>query len=497
MSDAAIRHITDFRLALRRGGYAPIPLVGKEPAITGWTKKLDASVEEIGSWRATLPRARNTGIPTRHVPTLDLDIEDPEAADAVEETVRDWFEGRGTMVTRFGNAPRRAFLFQTDAPFSKMTRKFVAPNGDHHQIELLSDGQQIVVGGVHPNTGKHYWWAGDRGPDTVPREELPKLSEQEAAAVLGHITDVLCEQFNYQIATPEPTGHIGNGSVQEYTDADILYANMKYKCGAIGLHNAQLRAIASRMREGIAIPMVVAEALEATKRATADDPRTRGWNWSDTKKGKDVGEEWRLWEMAYSLVNKNPELAYLLPDKLYAAWKEKARPFVMWVAFAGHGRGAWAVMERRNDTTATDDREAVTPPTDGQPRPVTHATPIFVLRPRGLIIPSLIPPREWLGGGRHYQRRTVCLTAAPGDFGKTSLATVEAVSMHTARTCSASSPTRSCGFGTTTARIRSRNWTSASPPFASTTRSRWKKSQTLPSRTRRWCRCGWLPVTAI
>ena len=43
-----------------------------------------------------------------------------------------------------------------------------------------------------------------------------------------------------------------------------------------------------------------------------------------------------------------------------------------------------------------------------------------------------LPPRQWLYG-RHYQRRTVSVTASPGGTGKTSLVMVEAVAMATAR----------------------------------------------------------------
>ena len=45
---------------------------------------------------------------------------------------------------------------------------------------------------------------------------------------------------------------------------------------------------------------------------------------------------------------------------------------------------------------------------------------------------ATLPPREWLYG-KHYQRRTVSATIAPGGFGKTSLCMVEAVAMATAR----------------------------------------------------------------
>jgi RecA-family ATPase len=56
----------------------------------------------------------------------------------------------------------------------------------------------------------------------------------------------------------------------------------------------------------------------------------------------------------------------------------------------------------------------------------------FVLRPFLPFDPAMLPPRQWLYG-RHYQRRTVSATIAPGGFGKTTLDMIEAIAMATAR----------------------------------------------------------------
>ena len=54
------------------------------------------------------------------------------------------------------------------------------------------------------------------------------------------------------------------------------------------------------------------------------------------------------------------------------------------------------------------------------------------LRPFAPINVAALPPRSWLYG-KHYQRRTVSLTAGPGGMGKSSLDMVEAIAMATAR----------------------------------------------------------------
>ena len=56
---------------------------------------------------------KGTGLLTRLMPALDVDIYNPEAAKAVEELVRKRFEGRGNVLVRIGNAPKFAIPFRT------------------------------------------------------------------------------------------------------------------------------------------------------------------------------------------------------------------------------------------------------------------------------------------------------------------------------------------------------------------------------------------------
>jgi hypothetical protein len=65
---------------------------------------------------------------------------------------------------------------------------------------------------------------------------------------------------------------------------------------------------------------------------------------------------------------------------------------------------------------------------------------ILVLKPFVPFDPATLPPREWLYS-RHYQRRTVSLTAGPGGMGKSSLDLVEAIAMATVRNLLGEQPT--------------------------------------------------------
>ncbi|MHC2839807.1 bifunctional DNA primase/polymerase [Bradyrhizobium diazoefficiens] len=92
---------TDVRMQLRRNGFDPIPVIGKRPPLDEWQKRTETSAGDIEMWAKLYPDARNTGILTRHAPTLDIDILDPDAADAVEGKVREILEDFGDIHVRF------------------------------------------------------------------------------------------------------------------------------------------------------------------------------------------------------------------------------------------------------------------------------------------------------------------------------------------------------------------------------------------------------------
>jgi hypothetical protein len=147
--------LTELRLRLHDAGFSPIPCQGKKPAPSCWEQKIDTTADEIALWSQVFQYADNTGILTKATPAADIDIVNPEAAEAVEALARERFEERGYILVRVGLAPKRAILLRTDAPFKKITGNVIAPDGSKGQkIELLGDGQQVVVFGIHPDTGK-------------------------------------------------------------------------------------------------------------------------------------------------------------------------------------------------------------------------------------------------------------------------------------------------------------------------------------------------------
>jgi Protein of unknown function (DUF3987)/Bifunctional DNA primase/polymerase, N-terminal len=179
--------IAAYRKALLSSGYQPLPCTGKKVLVSGWSQIL-ATNDIINKWADQCPDALNTGLLTATTPAIDIDVTDEEVAEEIEVLVEDML---GKSAVRIGRAPRRAILFKADAPFAKLVANFVAPNGTTHKVEVLAQGQQIVVNGIHPDTQQPYrWHGGEPGPD-LKRADLPLLTAEKAAAFIAAVAELM------------------------------------------------------------------------------------------------------------------------------------------------------------------------------------------------------------------------------------------------------------------------------------------------------------------
>jgi hypothetical protein len=270
MSDAAAT-LCEMRVGLKRAGYLPLPIAGKRPPMVEW-QTLDATEDAIRLWSTRFPHATSTGILTRLVPTLDLDITVPDAAAAVEALVREQTDG-GHVLVRFGRAPRRAIPFQTSLPFKKIVRNLVAPNGDTEQkIEFLGDGQQFVAFGIHKDTGKPYRWFGGE-PGQIVRADLPSIGEVEAQRLVDDLVGLLIRQHGYQLAPQRPDKRPANGGAfTGAADWNYLVANIRL---GRDLH-ASLRDLAAKMVTAGTGGGACVNLLRGLMRET-DAPRDERW----------------------------------------------------------------------------------------------------------------------------------------------------------------------------------------------------------------------------
>jgi putative DNA primase/helicase len=224
--------VTNYRKEVLRAGFSPVPVQGKRPLGEGWQKLTAVSEKQLGSWIRDYSAAKNTGVLTARTPAFDIDINDPDAAAAVEHLAREHFEEKGDILVRFGRPPKRAILFRTDAPFEKIQVLFGEPETpvrDCEKLEFLGDGQQLVIDGIHPETGKPYAWFGSR-PGETRREDLPPIIEEEAHELVKACVALLINEFGYKVRETKKARQANGEDIGptdwtvDYSDHDSLTA---------------------------------------------------------------------------------------------------------------------------------------------------------------------------------------------------------------------------------------------------------------------------------
>jgi RecA-family ATPase len=239
---------TEIRLKLRALGYAPIPVSGKRPSMEGWQTKLGVNADEIKLWERLYPYDKNTGVLTGDTPCLDVDIMDEAAAEDVEHLACDCFGNYGALLVRIGKPPKRGIFFRTEQPFKKLSVSLTAPNGMAHKIEFLGDGQQAVVDGVHPETGRPYVWRGGTLVE-VRHDELPGITAASARDFLAKVAEHLVREHGYKmegISKPESV----NGPTDDTPRADWAALTAKILTG-VELHDSLRDLAASYLTAGV------------------------------------------------------------------------------------------------------------------------------------------------------------------------------------------------------------------------------------------------------
>ena len=204
------------------------------------------------------------------MPALDLDLLNADAAAAAEEFVRERYEEAGYVLTRIGRAPKRAILFRTQEPFSKIIANLVAPNGSAEKIEFLADGQQVACFGIHPDTKRPYSWH-KNAPGEIAREDLPYIREAEARVLVDGLAEMLVADFGYVRAPERPRRKKNGGDAGKTYDgaADWQYLVDRIRAGE-ALHDS-LRDLAAKLvtsgMEAGAVVNFLKGLMESSKRA--------------------------------------------------------------------------------------------------------------------------------------------------------------------------------------------------------------------------------------
>lgn len=167
---------------LYRQGFSDlIPLNGKAPwdhaqghGLEGWSQ-YKATKEEVERWGGA---GYNIGLLSKRFPGIDCDVPDVNLSIRIRTIAREEFGV--TAPIRYGNKPKWLLVTRLPAdsePFKKQTLVF--SKGDiEYKIEVLADGQQYVVYGIHPDTKQPYEW------DTTGKlKDLWMLSSDEVPEI--------------------------------------------------------------------------------------------------------------------------------------------------------------------------------------------------------------------------------------------------------------------------------------------------------------------------
>jgi hypothetical protein len=257
-------------------------------------------------------------------------------------------------------------------------------------------------------------------------ETRPILPEPSKRSVSGHN-----RKFTQQATASFPSQRV---------DVDERLANMRFKGpGDTSIHKTQLSVTASLLCAGVPFEDAVERVLQATKECARRDPRCAGWNkWTQAKT--------RIERMCTDWIVKHPELSSCLPEDVRAQFEAVVaagkRPAVVRAYGKLHVRGY-----------DFGDRSPPPPPPgnsgehqghkvegNGSSSDGSNSRKRIEPTPYAPLDPSQIPQRKWLYG-RHYLRKAVTATVAPGGSGKTSLGLAEAVAMTTGRDLLGEQPT--------------------------------------------------------
>jgi Family of unknown function (DUF5906)/Primase C terminal 2 (PriCT-2) len=161
----------------------------------------------------SLKHGGGLGVATRLHPFIDCDVIDERLGLLVEQVVREALNA-ASAPRRVGRAPKWAMPFRPDgSPSRKLQIKLGRDGESVGIIEILGDGNQIVLAGLHPKTLQPYTWHAADG--RVGGLEL--LAEVPAAQLspisLQIITDRLLPALVEQLAPLHVTATLaGSGS---------------------------------------------------------------------------------------------------------------------------------------------------------------------------------------------------------------------------------------------------------------------------------------------
>jgi len=149
----------------------------------------EAQANEWEQWEA------NLGIRCNRVAAIDSDITDAKLAQSLHEALMQLDTALKGDRRRYGAFPKWTWIFRVTEPIGSWRLRFRTKAGVEHAVEILGDGKQTVISGIHPRTKKPYVWSTE--PTKVRFDEFfqlvkPTFFEKVKAAIEAWVVEEGC-----------------------------------------------------------------------------------------------------------------------------------------------------------------------------------------------------------------------------------------------------------------------------------------------------------------
>lgn len=397
-------NIIDLAVRLADLGYYPVPIPAgcKGPTIPGWDK-LRLSPEKIPAYFSETNML--VGCLHANLACFDIDVTDPALA---EEIIAEGFRRFPGALERIGRAPKSAIVLRLPEP------GFTVRNTEKHsritedgevfeaQVEVRTATRQMVVYGLHPDTGKPYTWPRGQLWET-PLKDLPDLTQDAAQAFRDWCNDRIRAWSGAEAQTAKiiDLGSYQPGTLSALKDdtpaeAEFLEA-LSFVPASLG-HEAGWRDTLMAIHDFFGGSM---RGLEIAKQWSAADPRYSP---------QEVDKKWASFEAGKGVGHKTVFHLAKLNGADLSALAKKHRPK--------------AEAVKTFDATATQFREL----TESE----VEAIPPALFRPWKVKDLAAIPHPEFVYSD-FYARGYTSVTIAPPKVGKSMLGLAEAIDMTTGR----------------------------------------------------------------
>jgi putative DNA primase/helicase len=241
----------------------------------------------------------NMGLRADRFPGVDIDSTDAALTEIVKSTA---FARLGETATRTGRAPKALLIYRTDEPFGRM-RLWMRRGDEQHLVEVLGQGQQYVVYGMHPTTMQPYVW--DAPMEQVKAADLNAVTREQCNDFLNELEGI-CDLLGYvteREGDGKPITHVAaeQGSLKAPSlellrDAVRLIPNTNElfpdRTSYLTMGYAIRAAGADDLDEAFSIYYEWAMKWEGNARVAANDPETVLSDWRRMKGASSVG--WSL-----------------------------------------------------------------------------------------------------------------------------------------------------------------------------------------------------------